>query len=79
MQTPVPDLADPILDVCSDFTDACQIGHSVNRWFLIFVDKTTEYASIHNTKTRSNSLALLKKYLTFTGEDSVPTHKFRLL
>jgi hypothetical protein len=31
------------------------------------VDKTTEYVSLYNTKTRSNPLVLLKEYLTFTG------------
>jgi hypothetical protein len=31
------------------------------------VDKTIEYVSLYTTKTRSNPLALLKEYLTFTG------------
>ena len=68
LQTPLPDSVEPILDVRADFADACQIGRSGNRWFLLFVDKTTEYVSIYNTKTRSSPLALLKEYLTFTGK-----------
>jgi hypothetical protein len=68
LQTPAPDLTEPVLDVRADFADSCQIGRSGNRWFLLFVDKTTEYVSVYNTKTRSNPLALLKEYLTFTGK-----------
>ena len=68
LHTPVSDLTEPVLDVRADFADSCQIGRSGNRWFLLFVDKTTEYVSVYNTKTRSNPLALLKEYLTFTGK-----------
>ena len=66
LQTLVSDLVEPILDVRVDFVDTCQIDRSGNRWFLLFVDKKTEYVSIYNTKTRSNPLALLKEFLTFT-------------
>jgi hypothetical protein len=31
--------------------------------------KTTKYVSIYNTRTRSNPLALLKKFVTFTGRE----------
>jgi hypothetical protein len=65
--TPVSTFVEPILDVRADFADSCQIGRSGDRWFLLMVDKTTEYVSLYNTKTRSNPLALLKEYLTFTG------------
>jgi hypothetical protein len=54
LHTPVSDLTEPDLDVRADFADSCQIGRSGNRWFLLFVDKTTEYVSVYNTKTRSN-------------------------
>jgi hypothetical protein len=52
----------PILDVRMDYADACHIGRSGNRYFLLFVDKTTEYVQNDNTKTRSNPtpLTLLK-------------------
>jgi hypothetical protein len=65
--TPVSTFVEPILDVCVDFADSCQIGRSGDRWFLFMVDKTTEYVSLYNTKTRSNPLVLLKEYLTFIG------------
>jgi hypothetical protein len=65
--TPVSTFVVPTLDVRADFADSCQIGRSGDRWFLLMVDKTTEYVSLYNTKTRSNPLALLKEYLTFTG------------
>jgi hypothetical protein len=67
VSTPVSTFVDPILDVRTDFADSCQIGRSGDRWFLLMVDKTTEYVSLYNTKTRSNPLALLKEYLTFAG------------
>ncbi len=51
----------------ADFADCCQIGRSGDRWFMLMVDKTTEYVSWYTTKTRSKPLALLKEYLTFTG------------
>jgi hypothetical protein len=38
------------------------------------VDKTTEYVSLYNTKTRSNPLELLKEYLTFTGSKNRYLH-----
>jgi hypothetical protein len=38
--TTPPDL--PTLDVRMDYVDACHIGRSGNRYFLLFVDKTTE-------------------------------------
>jgi hypothetical protein len=64
---PVSTFVEPILDVRADFADSCQIGRSGNRWFLLIIDKTTEYVSVYNTKTRSNPLALLKEYIAFTG------------
>jgi hypothetical protein len=42
----------PTLDVRMDYADACHIGRSGNRYFLLFVDKTTEYVQNYNTKTR---------------------------
>jgi hypothetical protein len=58
------------LDVRMDYADACHIGRSGNRYFLLFVDKTTEYVQNYNTKTRSNPtpLALLKSFIAFTGK-----------
>ncbi len=67
MVKPVSTFVEPILDVRADFADSCQIGRSGDRWFLLMVDKTTEYVSLYNTKTRSNPLTLLEEYLTFTG------------
>jgi hypothetical protein len=51
-----------------DYTDSCHIGRSGNRYFLVFVDKTTEYIQNYNTKTHSNPtpLTLLKSFITFT-------------
>jgi hypothetical protein len=45
--TPVSTFVEPILDVLSDFTDSYQIGRSGDRWFLLMVDKTTEYVSLY--------------------------------
>ncbi len=47
----------------ADFADSCQIGRTGDHWFLLMVDKTTEYVSLNNTKTRSNPLVLFKEYL----------------
>jgi hypothetical protein len=61
----------PILDVRMDYADACHIGRSGNRFFLLFVDKTTEYVQNYNTRTRSNpaySSYSLEKIITFTGK-----------
>jgi hypothetical protein len=67
LTTPLSAFVEPILDVRTDFTDPCQIDRSDNRWFLLFVDKSIEYVSKYNTKTRSNPLRLLKEFLDFTG------------
>ncbi len=47
--TPESSFVEPILDVRADFTDCCQIGRSGNHWFLLIIDKTTEYVSVYNT------------------------------
>jgi len=61
----------PILDVRMDYADTCHIVRSGNRYFLLFVDKTTEYVQNYNTRTRSNpaySSYSLAKIITFTGK-----------
>ena len=52
-----------------DWGDACSLGclHDLNRYFLLVMDKGTEYFVSFPTKTRASPLTLLKQFVTFTG------------
>jgi len=59
----------PGTDLRMDWGDACSLGclPDLNRYFLLVVDKGTEYFVSFPTKTRSSPLALLKQFVTLTG------------
>jgi len=52
-----------------DWGDACSIGclSDLNLYFLLVMDKGTEYFVSFPTKTRASPLALLKQFVPFTG------------
>ena len=59
----------PGTDLRIDWADACSLGRSpyLDRYFLLILDKGTEYWATYPTKTRSSPLVLLKQYITTTG------------
>jgi len=56
-------------DLRMDWGDACSLGclPDLNRYFLLVMDKSTEYFVSFPTRTRASPLALLKQFVTFTG------------
>jgi hypothetical protein len=56
-------------DLRIDWADACSFGRNGERYFLLVIDKGTEYLANFNTKTRQSPVALLKAYITATGKD----------
>ena len=52
-----------------DWGYACSLDclSDLNRYFLLVMDKGTEYFVSFPTKTRASPLALLKQVVTFTG------------
>ena len=54
-----------------DWADACSLGRlpSRNRYFLMILDKGTEYWATYPSKTRGTGtpVELLKQYITTTG------------
>jgi len=67
--TTTPLFSPPGTDLRMDWGDACSPGclPDLNRYFLLVVDKGTEYFVSFPTKTRACPLALLKQFVTFTG------------
>ena len=59
----------PGTDLRMDWGDACSLGclPDLNRYFLLAMDKGTEYFVSFLTKTRASPLALLKQFVTFTA------------
>jgi hypothetical protein len=55
-------------DLRIDWADACSLGRNGERYFLLVIDKGTEYLANFNTKTRQSPVALLKAYITATGK-----------
>ena len=55
-------------DLRIDWADACSLGRNGERYFLLIVDKGTEYLANFNTKTRQSPVALLQAYITATGK-----------
>jgi len=51
-----------------DWGDACSLGYlpDLNRYFLLVMDKGTQYFVSFPTKTRASPLALLKQFVTLT-------------
>jgi hypothetical protein len=55
-------------DLRIDWADACSLGRNGERYFLLVVDKDTEYLANFNTKSRHNPVDLLRAYVTTTGK-----------
>ena len=51
-----------------DWADACSLGRNGERYFLLVVDKETEYLANFNTKSRHNPVDLLRVYVNTTGK-----------
>jgi hypothetical protein len=51
-------------DLRIDWADACSLGRHGERYFLLVIDKGTEYLANFNTKTRQRPVALLQAYIT---------------
>ena len=48
--------------------DACSLGRNGEQYFLLLVDKNTEYYVTFNTTTRDSPVDLLQEYINFTGK-----------
>ena len=55
-------------DLRIDWADACSLGLNGERYFLLVVDKDTEYLANFNTKSRQNPVDLLRAYVNTTGK-----------
>jgi len=68
-KTTTPLFSPPGTDLRMDWGDSCSLGclPDLNRYFLLVMDKGTEYFVSFPTKTRAFPLALLKQFVTFTG------------
>jgi len=67
--TSTPLFSQPGTDLRMDWGDACSLGclPDLNQYFLLVMDKGTEYFVSFPTKTRASPPALLKQFVTFTG------------
>jgi len=71
--TTTPLFSPPGTDLRMDWGDACSLGclPDLNQYFLLVMDKGTEYFVSFPTKTRASPLALLKQFVTLTGRKFV--------
>ncbi len=53
-------------DLRIDWADACSVVCNGQRYFLLVVDKDTEYLANFNTKIRHNPVDLLRAYVNTT-------------
>jgi len=69
VNTTAPLFSPPGTDLRMDWGDACSLGclPDLNWYFLLVMDKGTEYFVSCPTKTRASPLALLKQFVTLTG------------
>ena len=67
--TTIPLFSLPGTDLRMDWGDACSLGSlpDLNWYFLLVMDKGTEYFVCFPTKTSASPLALLKQFVTSTG------------
>ena len=65
---PSPNCSPAGTDLRIDWADACSLGRSGERYFLLVVDKGTEYIANFNTKSRQNPVQLLREYINVTGK-----------
>jgi hypothetical protein len=63
-----PDKDVAYTDLRMDWGDACSLGRNGEQYFLLLVDKNTEYYVTFNTATRDSPVALLQEYINFTGK-----------
>jgi hypothetical protein len=61
-----PDTVSTYTDLRMDWGDACSIGRKGEQYFLLLVDKNTEYYVTFNTTTRDSPVDLLQEYINFT-------------
>ena len=54
-------------DLRIDWADAASLGWDGERYFLLIVDKETEYLANFNTKVRTSPVQLVKAFVTATG------------
>ena len=71
VNTTTPLFSPPCTDLRMDWGDACSLGclPDLNWYFLLVMDKGTEYFVSFPTKTRASPLALLKQFVTLTGRN----------
>ena len=55
-------------DLRIDWADTCSLGRHGERYFLLVVEKGTEYLANFNSKTPQNPVDLLRAYITTTGK-----------
>jgi hypothetical protein len=55
-------------DLRIDWADSCSLGRHGERYFLLVIDKGTEYLANYNSKTRKNPVDLLRAHITTTGK-----------
>jgi hypothetical protein len=63
-----PDTSPAYTDLRMGWGDACSLGRNGVQYFLLLVDKNTEYYVTFNTPTRDTPVALLQEYMNFTGK-----------
>lgn len=74
---PIPDVPSPLphiipdptphMDLRMDWADAASLGWDGERYFLLIIDKTTEYLATFNTTSRHSPLHLLMTFINTTG------------
>jgi hypothetical protein len=57
-----------ITEDLSNACATCTVGPDKDVYFLLLVDKNTEYYVTFNTSTRDSPVALLQEYINFTGK-----------
>jgi len=67
--TTTPPFSLPGTNLRMDWGDACSLGclPDLNQYFLLVIDKGTEYFVSFHTKTEASLLSLLKQLMTLTG------------
>ena len=54
-------------DLRAYWADAASLGWNSEWYFLLIVDKETEYLANFNTKARTSPVQLVKEFITSTG------------
>ncbi len=61
-----PDALPSFTDLRKEWGDVCSLGRNGEQYFLLLVDKTTEYYVTLNTITCEAPVDLLQEYMTFS-------------